>query len=553
MIRRHFNPELEKAEIKEINRGEIITGKVVYIKGDTVYLDIGYKFEGRVPIEEFGENIPRVGDEVEVLVVKKDPLTGEVILSKKEAQAEKAWRNIIEIYNSPFRYISGKIIAKKNEKGYIVDLGDITGFLPAREIRKIQDIEEVKDKLLMFKIINLNKARRTIILSRRQYQREVNEQKRKQILSSVNEGDIIEGVVKNITRFGVFIDLGGFDALIPKSEIGWSRKLRPEKIFKINEKIKAYVFKVDREEEHIYLSRKRLLPDPWKEIENKYKPGEVYTGTVIELTGRGAWIELEEGVEGYLPVENISFAPHIRSAKEFLKLNEEIKVKLFEIDKHNQQIILSIKDFRKNPWKEINKKYRPGNKVKAPIKVYASDGVYLELEPEIEGFIPLEEVSWIKTFRTPREAFPEKTKVEAVIYEIDKKNNLVKLSIRRLTRNPWQVFEEKMKNKIPVSVKLHKITPKGAHGKVDGIPAFIPVSHFSERHVDDPLRYFKKGQVIKVMVIEVNPDRKQITVSPREYTKFIAQKELKQYIKEEPTSTFSLQDILENKLKPTGG
>ncbi|MEM2146412.1 MAG: S1 RNA-binding domain-containing protein [Candidatus Jordarchaeaceae archaeon] len=303
----------------------------------------------------------------------------------------------MEIYNGS-KYISGKITKRLNN-GYEVDIG-ISAFLPFNQIKRIENFNEVKDKTLMFKIIKLDKQKRKVILSRTQYITETTNRKQEEIFSTVKEGDVLEGVIKNITDFGVFVDLGGVEALVPKKELSYKRIINPSEMFQVNQKIKVSVLSVDREKKKIILSYKNLLPDPWKTIDQNYQIGMITKGKVIDIKDYGVFVELEEGIDGFLSRDDLSWAKHTKKPSEIVSVGSIVEVKILEIDKLNKKIKLGLKQIKENPLEKIESKYQVGQKLNVIVKRIIGTGAYVEIEneKEVEGFIPVHEISWTKKY-----------------------------------------------------------------------------------------------------------------------------------------------------------
>jgi len=534
---------LEDAAVREVVKGDIIKGKVVQITDDGVYLDIGAKVEGRIPITEFDYS-PKLGDEIEVLVVKNNETQGEIELSKNRAEFIKIWNNIKEIYNDT-GYISGRII-KKLSNGYEVDIG-IPGFLPFSQIKKVKDIKEIKDKPLMFKILRLDNRRKKVILSRKEYIKETTEKRKQEIFSNIKEGDIIEGIVKNITNFGVFVDLGGVDALIPQKELSWKRFVSPDDVVVVNQKIKGMVMLINKEKERIVLSHKNTLPNPWSNIEERYQIGMIAKGKIVEIKDYGVFVELEEGIDGFINLDNLTWAKHTKKPNEIVSIGDEVNVKILDIDKINKKIKLGLKQVLPNPWDKIGDKYNVGQKVKVKVKKITGTGAYAEIEndKEIEGFIELAEVSWTKKYNHGREAFKKGQPLTAVVLDIDKSRNLLKLGLRQLETNPWHLLKEKVNSNKPVDCVVQKVVSRGAYVLIDKkMEGFIPLSHFAERKIENPKKYLRRGEKLRCLVLEIDEKKKRAILSLKEYRKMKIQEEMSKYIKKEPTEKMKLGDMI---------
>ena len=529
--------------IQEITPGKIIKGKVVQITSDGIYLDVKSKIEGKIKLEEF-EVYPQIGDELEVLVLQKDERSGEVLLSKVEADRIKAWKNIVDIYNTS-KYISGKIVKKLNN-GYEVDIG-LPAFLPLNHIKNVKNLEEIKDKLLMFKILKINLKNKKVIVSRNEYLKEVNEKRIEEIFNTYKVGDVIEGIVKNITNFGAFIDIGGVDVLIPKSELSWRRFFKTEEVLKLNEKIKAVIISIDKDKKKILASYKNLLPNPWAEVDKNYQVGMIAKGKVVEVNNYGAFVEFDDGIYGFMSIDNMTWAKHIKTPSELVSLNDIVEVKILEIDKINHKIKLGLKQVFQSPLEKEDSKYKIGSQFEVIIKRIIGTGAYVEIsgDNEIEGFIPIQEVSWTKKFQHGKMAFRKGEKHKAVVINLDKTRNLVIFSLRQLLPNPWNDLKKKMEKKEPIECKIKNITKRGAYVEINNeIEAFLPVSHFAQHKIENYKNYFHKGQKVNCLIIDLNEKSKSIIVSAKEYNKKKAEEEIAKYIKKEPTEKVKLGDII---------
>ncbi len=537
--------ELENAEITPIQEGDIINGRIIKIDKDLVYIDIGYKMEGKIDLSEFNQK-PNINDELEVLVLKQDEINGDIILSHKQAKFMKTWNSTLDLFsNSP--YISGRI-AEKLSNGYEVDIG-IPGFLPFSHIKRVDDFNEIKDKQLMFKILDINEKSKKIILSRKLYLNEANAKKKKEILETIEEGTILEGIVKNIKNFGIFVDLGGIDAFIPKNELSWSRNANPNKVVSINQQIKASVLSFSKKDERIVLSLKKLQANPWNSIDEKFQEGMIAKGHVVKIINPGVFIELEPGIEGYISKENLTWAKHIKTPFDVVKENDFVEFKILSIDKANKKISLGLKQVLENPWEEISEKYFVGQKLTAKIKYIVKNGTFVEIDENTEGFIDMNDVSWVKRYRTARDAFKKGDTVSAVIIDIDPEKELIQLSLKQLLVNPWQILKEKMDTKTPVTAAVIKKIEKGAIVKLeDDLKGFIPVTHFDILPVEEPGKYFRINDKVKCLIIDIDENKKTAICSPKAYKKSLAQKDMEQYMQKKSTSTMKLGDFIKTKI-----
>lgn len=541
----NFNlDEIEKTELNTIQQGDILTGHVIKISKDTIYLDIGYKMEGKIDASEF-QAPPKINDEIEVIVIKTNEVDGDIIISHKQAKFIKVWNHLLQTFEtSP--YISGKII-EKMENGYEVDIG-IPALLPFRHINRVDNVEELKDKQLMFKILDIREKNKRIILSRREYLNEINEKKKKEIFETIQEGAVLEGVVKNIKDFGIFIDLGGIDAFIPRTELSWSKNVIPNEIVSVNQQIKGNVIFYSKKEEKITLSLKNLIANPWNDIDKKYQEGMIAKGKIVKIINSGAFVELETGIDGYISKENLTWTKHIKSPFDVVKKNDQIEFKILNIDKINKKISLGLKQVLQNPWDEITKKYFVGQKLTTRVKYIVNNGAYVEIDENIEGYINIDDVSWIKRYQSGKDAFKKGSTVSAVITDIDPNAQLIKLSLKQLLVNPWQILKEKMETKTAVTATVTKTTKSGTFIKLENdMNGFIPYNHYDIHYVKELMTFFKKNEKVTCFIINIDERKKLAICSSKAYKKSIANKEMEQYIKKEDVGTAKLGDFFKLK------
>ncbi len=537
--------ELENTVVHKVDKGDIIEGVIVQKDKDYAYINMSYKMEGKIPISEFDRE-PSLGDKVEAQIITKNDISGDIVLSIKEAKFSKAWENIQELYNTT-QYISGTVVGE-TEKGFTVDIG-IEAFLPKSQIGRNKTLDDLLDKQLMFKILKINKKTKRVIVSRREYLKEINEKKKTEIFTTIKEGDELEGIIKNIINSGLFVDLGGVDAFIPKSELTWSKSMfRIEDYFKINQKIKGIVISLDKAKEKIALSHKNTLPNPWNNIDEKYQVDMVAKGKVVKILNTGVIIELEPGIDGFIGIENLTWAKHIKNPNEIVHTGDIIEFKITKIDKINKKISLDLKQILENPWNSVEEKYPVGKKLVVQIKRVTNFGAYVEIDKDIEGFIDIRDVSWTKKYKNAKEVFKRGRTITAAIVDIDKERYLIKLSMKQLLVNPWNILQEKLEAKTPVKAKVIKILKTGALSVLDNdIKAFIPMSHYSSKRIDNLEKYLSPGQTVDAIIIDIDENKKRATLSIRGYEKMLEDKEIEQYMKSEDTGTATLGDFFKNK------
>ncbi|MBW6458461.1 MAG: 30S ribosomal protein S1, partial [FCB group bacterium] len=417
-----LNPELEKMYEKTLNKfssNERVNGHVIRITDKEVVVDIGFKSEGLIPVEEFGNNMPELGDEIEIYVDKIEDRKGQLILSKKKADFLRSWERLKEIFEGD-GIIEG-YIAKRIKGGMVVDLGGVEGFLPGSQIdvRPVIDFDSFVGKNMELKIVKLNEARKNIVVSRKEILEEAMKEKREELLSQIQVDQVLKGRVKNITDFGAFIDLGGVDGLLHITDMSWGRIKHPSEMLSIDDVVEVKVIDYNTEKQRVSLGVKQLESHPWEDIEQKYPIDAVVKGRIVSITNYGIFVELEKGVEGLIHISEMSWTQHIKHPSEIYQINDEIEAKVLAIDSHDRKISLGVKQLQPDPWDELGMKYTPGMKVKGIVRNLTQFGAFVEIEEGIDGLIHVSDLSWIKVIRHPKEVLQKGQSIDVVILEIN--------------------------------------------------------------------------------------------------------------------------------------
>ncbi|OGQ40155.1 MAG: hypothetical protein A3A85_01695 [Deltaproteobacteria bacterium RIFCSPLOWO2_01_FULL_42_9] len=497
--------------VKELKEGEIIKVRVVGITKDVVVVDMEYKSEGQIPLKEFldikGNLTIKVGDEIEALMESSDDDRGYVVLSAAKAKQLRMWSEIEEAYNTG-KTIEGRIL-QKIKGGFSVDLHGITAFLPGSQVdtRLMNNPDKLLNSLCIFKVLQYDRRKPNIVVSRRAVLEEERERIKKDTVHVLEEGKIVEGIVKNTTNYGVFVDLGGIDGLLHVSDISWGKIKNPADIFKVGDKISVKVLKFNKEENKIALGLKQIKPNPWDTVKEKYPIGSKINGVVVKFADYGAFVELEEGLEGLIHLSELSWAK-IKDASQRLKIGDTVEVKMLEVDSANKKISLSLKQLEPNPWDEIEKKYPKGTKAKGTIKNITDFGVFIGLENGIDGLVHISDMSW-KKIKHPTELFQKGQEAEAEVIGIDKDKQRLSLSTKGLHKNPWQGIADRYHAGMSVIGKVTNIANFGAFVELeDGVDGLI--------HVAELNRGKKKGvtltvgAVVEAEVLNVDPEEKKI-------------------------------------------
>lgn len=550
------NPELEKMYEKTLNKfsnNERVNGHVIRITDKEVVVDIGFKSEGLIPVEEFGNNVPELGDEIEIYVDKIEDRKGQLILSKKKADFLRAWERLKEVYDSD-GIIEGYIV-KRIKGGMVVDLGGVEGFLPGSQIdvRPVTDFDAYVGKNMDLKIVKLNEARKNIVVSRKEILEEALKEKREELLSQIQVDQVLKGRVKNITDFGAFIDLGGIDGLLHITDMSWGRIKHPSEMLSIDDVVEVKVIDYNTEKQRVSLGMKQLEPHPWEDIEQKYPIDSVVKGRVVSITNYGVFVELEKGVEGLIHISEMSWTQHIKHPSEIYQINDEVEARVLAIDSEERKISLGVKQLQPDPWDELEKKYAPGMKVKGIVRNLTQFGAFVEIEEGIDGLIHVSDLSWTKVVRHPKEVLQKDQEIEVIILDINSDSRKISLGYKQLQPNPWEALEDKYKAGKMVKAKVLKVLDKGIIMTIEDeeVEAIVPLHNMSKKEKRDYTRDLKVGDELELRVREVSQDDRKIILSSddlglSEDDKDIARVMAKQ---EEVTQKIEIPDDILNKLK----
>jgi small subunit ribosomal protein S1 len=550
-----FSDLFEKSLGERDNKvGDIVKGRVVEVQEDYVLVDINYKSEGLIPISEFrvvdGARDIEVGSEVEVYIDRIENENGMVVLSKDKADMLRAWNDISRAAENE-EVIEGTIIAKV-KGGLSVDIG-VKAFLPGSQIdlRPVRNIDAYIGKRYKFKVIKFNKKRGNIVLSRRALLEEERESLRTQTLDAMKEGSVVQGVVKNITDYGAFIDLGGMDGLLHITDMSWGRVKHPSEILNVGDEIEVKVLKFDNEKERVSLGLKQLKADPWEAVAAEFTVGKKVKGKVVSLTDYGAFVELSEGVEGLIHVSEMSWTKRVKHPSQILKVGDEVDVQVLEIDGANRRISLGMKQLETNPWVELKESYQPGTIIEGEVKSITDFGVFIGVDEGIDGMIHISDFSWTKRINHPSEMFKKGDKVRAVVLGVDIENERFSLGLKQLEQDPWANIEDKYKIGSQYDVKVVKLADFGAFVELESdIEGLIHISELSTKRVEKVDEAVKVGDVLRAEIITIDRDSRKIGLSAK-LVKLREQKmDVEDYVKKATaTSKTSLGDLFGDTLK----
>jgi small subunit ribosomal protein S1 len=509
----------ERQNRSEIGEGEVVKGTVEKITDQAVIINIGFKSEGIVALSEFKEGdqvTVKPGDQVDVLVKQLENNEGYVELSRADAVRMQSWDLIEEAYKSGVT-LTGRV-TERIKGGLRVDIGGIQAFLPGSQVdvRPVRNLESFRNKDIEVRVLKVNRKRSNIVLSRKIVLEEVNAQRKTDTLKHLEEGIIIDGVVKNITEYGAFIDLGGLDGLLHITDMSWGRIQNPSEIFKIGETIQVKILKFDQDKERVSLGYKQLIPDPWSTIQERYALGTRVKGKVVSIADYGAFLELESGVEGLVHVSEMSWSKRVKHPSKLVSVGQEIEAQVLEIDSNNRRISLGIKQIEENPWETLAQRYAVGTHVKGRVRNLTDFGAFVEIEDGIDGLVHVSDISWTKRIKHPSEALKKNQEVEAVITAIDIDNRRLSLSIKDLEPNVWDRFFDERKPGDVVSGKITRFANFGAFVEIEeGIEGLCHVSELSEQHVEKPEDSVQIGQQMQFKILKMDRDAKKIGLSAR--------------------------------------
>ena len=505
--------------IKAFTDGEIVKGIVVDVTRDEVMIDIGFKSEGYIPASEFdtGENdLPavQVGDEIDVYIVRREDSEGQIVLSKKIADQTLIWDEIATAHETGAP-VKGRI-TERIKGGLRVTIGSLRGFLPASqvELRPIQNLEQYVGQTLDMMVISLSKRRHNIVLSRRACLESELAQKRAEVLSTLEVEQLVKGVVKNITAFGAFVDLGGVDGLLHKTDMAWKRIHHPSDVVSVGEEIEVQVIGINPENEKISLGLKQKTPDPWENIEEKYPIGSTVSGVVVNIVNYGAFLQLEEGVEGLIHVSEMAWTRRNVAPSRIVNKGDEIEAVVLEISREEKRISLGLKQLQQNPWELLEQRAPVGSKITGRVRNLTNFGVFVEIEPGIDGLIHTSDLSWTKRGAAANEALKEGSEIEVVVLQIDAAERRVSLGLKQTQPDPWAEVPEKYKVGSVVRGTIVNLTSFGAFTKLEeGIEGLIHISELADRRIEKPEEVVKVGDELDLKVINLFPKDRRIGLS----------------------------------------
>ena len=510
--------ELYEETLETIKQGEIVMGTVRSIHDGIVVVDIGFKSEGAIPLSEFGDP-PAIeeGDEIEVFLESIEDQEGQVVLSKTKADFMRVWDRIKDAYDSD-QIVEGRLM-RRIKGGIVVDLFGVDAFLPGSQIdiKQVKNFDQFLGNVYPFRIIKLNKNRRNIVISRRVVLEEERSRLRKQILATLEVGQLRQGSVKNITDFGAFIDLGGLDGLLHITDIAWGRVGHPSEVLSIGEEVEVKVLNYDEKRERISLGMKQLQDHPWKDVEEKYPVDSKVIGKVVSITDYGAFVELEQGVEGLVHISEMSWTQHIRHPSKLVSISDEVEVMVLRVDQEGQKISLGLKQVQPDPWEDLDDKYPSGTPLRGIVRNLTNFGAFVEIEEGIDGLVHISDMSWTKRIRHPSEVIKKGQELDIVVLNIDKERRRISLGHKQTIENPWAKLAVTYAVGNAVEGTISRVLERGVVVDLEGhVEGFVPVSQLGIDDLQRPDEYFEEGDEMPLKVVEFDEDQKKIVLSVRE-------------------------------------
>lgn len=547
---------LFEESMRSVKPGGVVKGRVVGITATHVMIDVGYKSEGQIPLQEFldrdGKVQVKVGDDVDVFFDSSEgeDENGDIILSRERAENIKIWEEIEKAYREGTG-VEGVILSKV-KGGFHVDMG-VPGFLPGShvDVRPTRNLDKFVGKRDKFAILKYNRPRGNVVVSRRVLLEKERELLKKEILKVLEEGVILEGTVKNITSYGAFVDLGGIDGILHISDMSWGRINHPSELVKVGDHVKVAVLKFDAERERISLGMKQITPDPWTSVRESYPVGARISGKVLSLMDYGAFVELEKGIEGLIHISEMSWTTKISHPSKIVQVGETVEVMVLNVDPNHRRISLGLKQALPNPWEQVKEKYPLGSVINGPVRNVTDFGIFVGVEEGIDGLVHVSDLHWTKKIKHPSELYKKGDIVDAKVLGVDVQNERFSLGIKQLATDPWKLIAERYPVGSKVKGEVTSVPDFGVFVRLEeGVEGLIHVSQLSTERVDKPSALFKVGDPVDAEVINVDPHERKIGLSIRALKKTEERQEMENYLKKEKAAgRFSFESILNEELR----
>jgi small subunit ribosomal protein S1 len=540
--------DMYDVSFKNFAEGEVVRGVVLQVSESEVIVDVGYKSEGIIALEEFRDETGQIGvkkgDVVDVLLEKTEDKEGYVVLSKEKAEKMKVWDDVERAYQER-RVVTGRVI-ERVKGGLAVDIG-VRAFLPGSQVdlRPVRNLDTLRGQELRMRVIKVNKKRGNIVLSRKAVLEEENAEKKRDTLETLEEGKVLMGTVKNITEYGAFVDLGGIDGLLHITDMSWGRINHPNEVVNVGDEVKVIVLKFDRENERVSLGYKQLKADPWTTATIKYPSGTRVKGKVVSLTDYGAFVELEEGVEGLIHISEMSWSKKVKHPSKILTVGQEVECVVLGLDQEAHRISLGLKQTEANPWEQLVSKYPVGSRIEGKVRNLTEFGAFVEVEEGIDGLIHISDLSWTKRVKHPSEILKKGDTVKAVVLNIDAENQRLSLGLKQLATDIWDEFFAHHKVGELVEGKVVRTTNFGVFVELhEGIEGLVHVSELDEKRTEKPEEHFKAGDVLQLKIIKMNEAEKKIGLSLRAVKQDEVQRDLESYREQAGSDRSTLGDAI---------
>ena len=531
-----------KSSLTEITENEIITGRIIGINEKDVLVDIGFKSEGIISRNEFSENnLPDIGEKLEVFLEKIEDESGNTVLSKEKAEFLNRWKDLRNIHETG-EIIKGKII-RRIKGGMVVDLGGVQAFLPGSQIdiRPVKDFDQYINKEIDLRVVKFNEMRKNVVVSHKAIIEDTLAEQRDELFSKLEVGSVIDGRVKNITDFGVFVDLGGIDGLLHITDLSWGRINHPSEIINMDDTLTVKIIDFDQDKKRVSLGLKQLTPHPWENIQSQYPEGSSVSGKVVSMTNYGAFIEIKPGIEGLIHVSEMSWTKHIKNPSELYSLGDTIDAKVLAIDVDERKISLGAKQLQPDPWDEIEEKYIPGNLVKGKVINLTQFGAFIELEEGIDGLIHVSDLSWTKIVRHPKEILGKNEEIEVRILEVSRESRRISLGIKQIEDDPWPGLSKAFQSGKKVEGEIVRVLDKGIIlGLEHDVEGIIPFSRQIKRNKKSISSKYKIGDKMSAVVMEIKSDDKKVILFVEELSG------------EKSSEKDNVKQFLDNQSEPVG-
>jgi len=538
--------QLYEGTLAEIKEGQIVKGTVVDVRDNEILVDVGFKSEGTIPLDQFrGSDRVRVGDVYDVYLETIEDQDGLIALSKEKADFLKVWEDIKYAFDR-VRTVHG-VVERRIKGGLVVNLMGVDAFLPGSQValRQVPDLDALIGETFEFRIIKINKRRRNIVVSRRVVLEDERDKKKRKLIGELEKGQIRKGVVKNITDFGAFVDLGGIDGLLHITDMSWGRVNNPGEMVGIGDDLEVKVLEFDRDRERISLGLKQLQPYPWTDVDIKYPEGNVVKGKVVSITNYGAFVELEKGIEGLIHISEMSWTRNVRHPSKVVSIGEEVEAMVLKVDKENEKISLGLKQAEPDPWEGLANKYPPGTVIEGKVRNLTDFGAFAEGEDGIDGLVHISDMSWTKRVRHPKEIVKKGDSIDVMILDINKEKRRISLGIKQLVDNPWDTLAERFEPGTECQGTIVRALEHGAIVEIDDqVEGFVPLQHLGIEGIERPIEHFRPGDEIPLTVIKIQPENRKIVLSATKYFES-HQDEQAEFVEAHPKRELTEEEIAE--------